>query len=85
MEKELKAFGIKKAEEGIPEMVSKGQGQEAELIINKAKQEGIEILKDSSTAELLGKADMYEGIPEEAYKVITEILLYVYKLEKDTK
>lgn len=85
MEKELKAFGIKESDKGIPEMVAKGSGVEAEIILNKAKKEGIEILKDQSTAELLGKADMYDGIPEEAYKLVTEILLYVYKLEKEGK
>ena len=64
-------------------MVAKGSGLEAEIIVNKAKKEGIEIIKDPSTAELLGKADMYDGIPEEAYRLVTEILLYVYKLEKE--
>lgn len=83
MEKELKAFGIKENKTGIPEMVAKGSGVEAEILLNKAKKEGIEILKDQSTAEFFGKADMYEGIPEEAYKLVTEILLYVYKLEKE--
>lgn len=83
MEKELKAFGIKDNKKDIPEMVAKGSGTEAEIILNKAKKEGIEIIKDQSTAELLGKVDMYDGIPEEAYKLVTEILLYVYKLEKE--
>ena len=41
------------------------------------------LIKDISTAELLGKADMYDGISEEAYKLVTEILLYVYNLEKE--
>ena len=83
MEKELKVFGLKDNSNGLPEMVAKGSGVEAELIMNKAKKEGIEIVKDISTAELLGKADMYDGIPEEAYKLVTEILLYVYNLEKE--
>lgn len=83
MEKELKAFGIKENNVEIPQMIAKGSGTEAEIIVNKAKKEGIEIIKDPSTVELLGKADMYDGIPEEAYKLVTEILLYVYKLEKE--
>lgn len=85
MEKELKAFGIKKNGDKIPEMVTKGYGEEAQLIVNKAKKEGIEVVKDEAMAQLFGKADMYEGIPEEAYKILTEILLYVYKLEKEVK
>ena len=45
MEKELKAFGIKENNLEIPQMVAKGSGLEAEIIVNKAKKEGIEIIK----------------------------------------
>lgn len=85
MDKELKVFGIKNEENKLPELVSKGTGMAAEIILNKAKKEGIEIVKDSNISELLGKLDMYDGIPDEAYKVITEILMYVYKIEKEVK
>ena len=39
MEKELKAFGIKENNLEIPQMVAKGSGLEAEIIVNKAKKE----------------------------------------------
>lgn len=83
MKEVLKVFGIKEVKEGIPELVSKGEKEAAEIIINKAKKEGIDIVQDKNLAELLGKVDMYEGIPEEAYKIISEVLMYIYKLEKE--
>lgn len=83
MDEKLKAFGIKKNDEGLSKLISKGADEEARAIIEKAKKEGIEIVKDTSVAELLGKADLYEGIPEEAYKLISEILMYVYSIEKE--
>lgn len=83
MDEKLKAFGIKKNDEGLSKLISKGADEEARAIIEKAKKEGIEIIKDTSVAELLGKADLYEGIPEEAYKLISEILMYVYSIEKE--
>jgi type III secretion system FlhB-like substrate exporter len=54
-------------------------------LLNLAKKEGIETVKDKSAVELLSKADLYEGIPQEAYEVISEILLYVYEIEKEGK
>lgn len=83
MDEKLKAFGIKKNDEGLSKLISKGADEEARAIIEKAKKEGIEIVKDTTVAELLGKADLYEGIPEEAYKLISEILMYVYSIEKE--
>lgn len=83
MDEKLKAFGIKKSDEGLSQLISKGNDEEARAIIEKAKKEGIEIVKDSSVTELLGKVDLYEGIPEESYKLISEILMYVYNIEKE--
>lgn len=83
MLEKLKVFGIKENKEGLPELVSKGQDLEGQIILDKAKKEGIEIIKDKNMAELLGKADLYEGIPDEAYKLISEILLYIYAVEKE--
>lgn len=83
MLEKLKVFGIKENKEGLPELVSKGDGVEGQIILDKAKKEGIEIIKDKNMTELLGKVDLYEGIPEEAYKLISEILLYIYAIEKE--
>ena len=85
MEEKLKVFGLKENEKSLPELIIKGEDKVAEIILEKAKKEGIQIIKDKSTVELLSKADMYENIPEEAYKVITEILTYVYKIDKNMK
>lgn len=81
----LKVFGIKENKDGLPELVAKGSDEEAKIILSKAKKEGIEIIKDKSTVELLSKVDLYEGIPQEAYEVISEILLYIYEIEKEGK
>jgi len=83
MTEKLKVFGIKENRDGLPEMVSKGSDEEARYILEKAKASGVSIVQDKSVAELLGKADLYEGIPEEAYKLISEILLYLYAVEKE--
>lgn len=85
MEEKLKVFGLKENENALPELITKGEEKVAEIILEKAKKEGIQIIKDKSTVELLSKVDMYENIPEEAYKVITEILTYVYKIDKNMK
>lgn len=85
MSEKIKAFGIKENKDGLPELVAKGTEDEARIILSKAQKEGIEIVKDKSTVELLSKVDLYEGIPQEAYEVISEILLYIYEIEKEGK
>ena len=78
----LKAYGLRKTENKLTTLISKGEAEEARAIIEKAHKEGVDVVKDISTVNILEKADIYEGIPEEAYKLVTEILMYIYDIEK---
>ena len=47
-----------------------------------AKEHNIPMHKDMDLVEVLMKLDLGEFIPPELYKVIAEILAYIYKMNK---
>jgi len=69
-------------EEGIPRLLAKGRGRDAEKIIALAKETGIEIVRDSSLAALLD-AGVKPGdfIPPWCWEAVAKILAFVLSVE----
>jgi len=70
-------------EEGIPRLLAKGRGRDAEKIISLAKEAGIEIVEDSSMAALLD-AGVKPGdfIPPWCWEAVAKILAFVLSKEE---
>jgi flagellar biosynthesis protein len=68
-----------KAADSAPKIVAKGKGAIAEKIIDLAKQNNIPLYEDPDLIEVLSKLDLGAEIPPELYKLIAEVLVYVYK------
>ena len=66
-----------------PKVTAKGQGWVAEKIIAIAQEQNIPIKKDKDLMELLEKIDVGQEIPETLYKIIAELLAWVYHLNKE--
>jgi flagellar biosynthesis protein len=66
-----------------PTVTAKGQGWVAEKIIAMAQERNIPIRKDKDLVELLGKIDVGKEIPESLYKVVAELLAWVYQLNNE--
>ena len=66
-----------------PKVTAKGQGWVAEKIIAMAQEQNIPIKKDKDLMELLEKIDVGQEIPEELYKIVAELLAWVYDLNKE--
>ena len=66
-----------------PRVTAKGQGWVAEKIIAMAQQQNIPIKKDKYLVELLEKIDVGREIPESLYKLVAELLAWVYQLNKE--
>ena len=66
-----------------PRVTAKGQGWIAEKIIAMAEQQKIPIKEDRDLVELLGKIDVGREIPESLYKLVAELLAWVYQLNKE--
>lgn len=66
-----------------PKVTAKGQGWMAEKIIAMAEEQNIPIKKDRDLIELLAKIDVGKEIPESLYKIIAELLAWVYTLNNE--
>jgi len=84
LENKKKATALKyeKGKDNAPKLVAKGEGLIAEKILQIAEENGIFIKEDKELVEVLSTLDMYQEIPEELYKVVAEVLLYIYKSTK---
>ena len=71
-------------EEGVPRMLAKGRGREAEKILAMAREAGIEIVEDSSLAALLD-AGVKPGdlIPYWCWEAMAKILAFVLSKEEE--
>ena len=74
---------VYRSEEGIPRLLAKGKGREAERIIAIARQEGIDIVEDSALAALLD-AGVEPGnfIPPWCWEAMARILAFVLSEEE---
>jgi len=87
MEKEEKlAVALKyNPEKEAPEVVAKGEGYLAELILKIAKNHNIPIKKDSKLVKELYKLEINKPIPPELYKAVAIVLAWAYNLNQRLK
>ena len=79
-EKTLKAAAIRYRHiiDDTPTLVAKGSGKFAEELLKIASEHGVPITEDKELIEFLSMLDLYQEIPPELYKAVSEILLFVY-------
>ncbi len=65
-----------------PVVKAKGVGSVAENIIQLAREHNIPIKEDADLVELLVQLDLEQEIPPELYKIVAEILAFVYSLDR---
>jgi flagellar biosynthesis protein len=65
-----------------PVVVAKGKGELAEEILRKAQEHGVPVQEDASLVEVLSKLDLEQEIPPELYKLVAEILSFVYRSDR---
>jgi flagellar biosynthesis protein len=82
-----KAVALKYApdQKSAPVLVAKGKGLVAESIMRKAKDNGVPIQEDASLVEVLSKLDLDQEIPQELYKLVAEVLSFIYRSDNRAK
>lgn len=70
----------KKGKNAAPKVTAKGQGWVAEKIIKMARENNIPIREDKDLLSLLSEMDVGQEVPESLYKVVAELLGWVYQL-----
>ncbi|HTG71609.1 MAG TPA: EscU/YscU/HrcU family type III secretion system export apparatus switch protein [Candidatus Udaeobacter sp.] len=79
------ALKYEPGERAAPVMVAKGKGHLADLILERAKENGIPVQEDSSLVEVLSKLDIDQEIPPELYTLVAEILSFVYRSDRKAR
>ena len=75
------ALRYEKGKDAAPRLVAKGQGHIAEKILQLAKDNQIPVHEDPALIESLSKMNLDEHIPGECYRVVAEILAWIYKAQ----
>lgn len=79
-----KAVALRYGEnDGLPKVVASGLGEIAKRIIQIANQNKIPIREDDSLADMLSKLNAGSAITPECYRVVAEILCFLYHTDKE--
>lgn len=65
-----------------PKVKAKGKGYIAEKILENAKEHDVPVQEDPSLLEVLSQLELNDTIPEELYDVVSELLAFVYRLDR---
>jgi flagellar biosynthesis protein len=63
-----------------PRVTAKGHGSWADEIIRIAREYNVPIREDKNLIQILSRLDLDEQIPPELYRVIAEILAFIYRI-----
>jgi flagellar biosynthesis protein len=76
------AIRYNQEKDAAPHIVAKGSGYLAERIMELALENNILIHEDRDLVTLLSKLDVDTDIPENLYRAVAEILVFVYQLNQ---
>lgn len=71
------------AGDAAPKVVAKGKGLIAEEIIARAKEHGVYIHQSKELVSLLMKVELDHDIPPALYRVVAELLAWLYHIENE--
>jgi flagellar biosynthesis protein len=80
-----KAVALKydKEVDDAPAVLAKGRGLMADQIVSIAKKNGVPIYPDGDLIEALEALDLNIEIPEELYRAVAEVLVFIYDINKE--
>lgn len=68
--------------EKAPRVIAKGKGRIAEKIIQIAHEHQIHVHSDPDLVEMLSQLELSSEIPPQLYAVVSELLVFVYALNR---
>lgn len=83
-EQEQRAVAIKYdvKKDRAPRVTAKGRSLVADRILAEAKKNGVPVYQNKSLVNMLMALEIDREIPPELYRIIAEILAYVYRIDK---
>jgi flagellar biosynthesis protein len=76
------ALKYRRDNDRAPKVVASGRGSTAQKILEIAREHNIHIHDDPDLVEVLSQLDLNEEIPPDLYVVVSELLAFVYSLNK---
>ncbi len=76
------ALRYERGKDPAPRVTAKGRGKVAEKILSLAREHDIPIKQDKALLDALYRLDINEEIPEELYRVIAEVLAFIYRMNR---
>lgn len=76
------ALRYQRSQDVAPRVTASGQGRIADAIIRRAEEEGVMLMEDPDLVNLLDKIPVGEAIPTHLYKAVSEVLAYVYRVNR---
>jgi flagellar biosynthesis protein len=67
---------------GAPYVVALGTGYMADRIVESAQENNVHIVRDDKLSNMLQKLSVGDEIPEELYKVVAEVLVFVSSMDE---
>jgi flagellar biosynthesis protein len=71
------------ATDKAPKVIAKGHGFVAEKIIALARENGVPMREDTDLVQVLTQLDLNREIPPTLYRVVAELLAFVYRLNNN--
>ena len=68
--------------DAAPRVVAKGRGVMAEQIIRRARENGVYVHESPELISLLMQVDLDQRIPPQLYIAVSELLAWLYRLER---
>ena len=68
-------------EAGAPVVVALGTGYAADRIVETARENNVQVVRDEKLSQVLQKLSVGDEIPEELYKVVAEVLVFVSSMD----
>jgi len=69
-------------EDNAPKVTAKGRGYLAEKILEMAREHKVPIREDKNLIQILSRLELEQEIPSEVYRVVAEILSFIYRLSQ---
>ena len=63
-----------------PRLVARGEGHVADRILELARAHGVPITEDTVLVDLLARLDVGQEIPPALYRLVAEVIAFVYRL-----
>lgn len=79
------ALGYDERRDRAPRLAAKGAGWTARRIVDVARRHGVPVEEDGDLAAVLSHLDPGEEVPPRLYRVVAEILAYVYRVARASR